>query len=73
MIVGGGRETTKHRIAWMDSPLAGDVGISIIGKHLHKRRNMDFLLGESDVLINIPDDDASYQSEGMNKEETEPP
>lgn len=42
--IGGGRETSKRRRAWVDSPLAKDVGTSTIGKHLLKILNMDFLL-----------------------------
>lgn len=49
MIVHDGRETTKLQIAWMYSPLDRDVGVRTIAKCLHKRRNMDFLLGKSDV------------------------
>lgn len=68
--IGGGRATTKRRIAWVDSLLTGYVGASTIDKSLHKRRNVVFLLRESDVLITIPNDDASYLSEGMDIEAT---
>lgn len=62
--------TTKRQIAWMDSPLAGDVGASTIGKHFLKRSNVDFLLGEFDILITIPNEDTSYLSEGVHTEAT---
>lgn len=71
--VGGSWETTKRRITLVDCPLAGDVSTSTIGKRLRNRRNMDLLLVESDVFITIPDNDASYLSEGMEIEATEPP
>ena len=34
---------------------------------------MDFHLGESDIVMNIPDDDPLKLSEGRNKEATEQP
>lgn len=60
--VGGCQETTKRRIARIDSNLAWDIGSSTIGKGFLKRRNVDFLLGDSNILITIPDEDASNLS-----------
>lgn len=57
----------------MDSPLFGDVGASTIGKRVRKRRNVDFLLGKIDILIIIPDKDASNLSKGMDIEAIELP
>lgn len=51
MMVSGAWATTKWRIAWMDSPLLQTLV-----------RSVDFLLGESDILINISYDNAYYQS-----------
>lgn len=42
---------------------------TLLAMYLHKKRNVDFLLGESD----IPDDDAPNFFEGMDEETTEPP
>lgn len=60
-------------IAWLDSPLTEGVGARTISRRLRKRHIVDFLLGESDVVLEIPDDDAPNLSEGMRKEETELP
>lgn len=57
---GGGWVTTKRQIASVDSPLSRNVAVGTIDKRLRKRCNIDILIGESDVLITIPDDDASY-------------
>ena len=68
--IGGGWETTKRRIACVDSPLTGGICSSTSGKRLRKSHNMDFLLGVPDVLITIPDDDALCLSEGMDTKAT---
>lgn len=57
----------------MDTLLAEDVGTSTIDKRLRKKCNVDFLLGEFDVLITIPDDNASNLSEWMDIKATKPP
>lgn len=42
----------------MESPLVKIyVGANTIGKHLCKNFNVDFLLGESDMIIDIPGDE----------------
>lgn len=56
----------------MDSPVVGYVGSSTIVKHLLKRRNVDFLLGESAILITIPGEDTLNLSEGMETKATKP-
>lgn len=54
----GSRLTNNRRIAWMDSPLTKYANAITVGRRLFKRRNMDFLLGESNVVVDIRDDDA---------------
>lgn len=62
---GGIRPTTKRRIASLDSPFTEGSNVSIIGKRLYMRCDGDFLLGESDVVLDIPDDDSSNLSKGI--------
>lgn len=71
--IGGSQPTTKWLIAWIDSPLTEKANVNIVGKILHKRLNEDFLLGESDTVVDIPDDDTPKLSEGRSKEVTELP
>ena len=43
----------------MGSPLTEGANISTIGRRLRKRRNVYFLLGEPDIVVDISDEDAS--------------
>lgn len=69
----GSRLSIKRRFVWLDSPLTDVVRSSIVSKRLRKKRNIDFLLGESDVVVEIPDDDTSKQSKRMDEEATGQP
>lgn len=73
VLVGCDCITTKWQITWMDSPLEEDNGAKTIGKCLSKKHNVKFFLGELSTIINIPDDETSHQSEGMDEEATELP
>lgn len=46
---------------------------STVGRRLYHKQNVDFLLGESGVVVDIPDDDAPKLSEGMDEEATKLP
>lgn len=54
--------------SWLDSLLTEGARASTVGRCLRKKRNIDFLLGELDVVGEIPDDDDTLkQTEGMNE------
>lgn len=55
---------------WLDSLLTESAHSSTVGRRLYKKRNVDFLLGESHVVVDIPDHDAPKLSEGMDEEAT---
>lgn len=65
-----GHSISKRWLAWLESPLTKDIDASSVSWHLRKRRNMDFLLGDSDVIMDIPVKHPSKMSEGINEEAT---
>lgn len=70
---GGRRSSNKQLLSRLDSSFIEGTLASTVGRRLHKKRNFDFLLRESDVVMEIPNDDTSKQSEGMDEEEIEQP
>lgn len=64
---------SNRRLAWLDSPFMEDAGVDSSIQSLHKRRNVDLLLAESNIVVDILDDDPSKLPEGMSKEATKQP
>lgn len=56
----------------MDPPLVEDVVSTLLANAFARGITSIFFLGESNMIITIPDDDTSHQLEGMDKEETKP-
>ena len=67
------RSNSMQRLAWLDYSIMEDANVGSSIRLLCKRKNVDFLLGESDVVVGIPDDDPLKFLEGMSKEVTKHP
>lgn len=70
--IGSSQATVKQRTTLVDSVLMGDVGANMVGDRLRKRHNIDFLSGGSPDVIDILDDDTSWQSKGVDQGTTTP-
>lgn len=57
LTTGGRRSTTKQLLAWLHYPLTEGNLARTICRCLRKNQNVDFLLWESDVVVDIPDGD----------------
>lgn len=55
--------SSKRRLTTVDAALAEDVGNNTISMRLRRRRNIDFLLSKSPVVIEIADGDIPQQTE----------
>lgn len=69
----GIHSSIKRRLAWLESPLNEGTRVSTVCRRLCKKQNVDFMLGDSDVVLEIPDDDTLKQLVGMDEEAIEHP
>lgn len=67
------RSATKRWLALLDSVHTEGTSASFISRHLRKRQNLDFMLGDFDIVVDVLDDEPSKQLEGIDEEATEQP